>query len=82
MAGGKQTFRGDKHPNLPSFVNRACPGCPIAFDVMWITIATILSVHNISKAVDKNGKAIVPDPTYDSGLFWSVFFQLLFKVSV
>jgi len=33
----------------------------MALDTIWIAIASILSVYNITKAVDDNGNVITPE---------------------
>ncbi|KAI0036607.1 cytochrome P450 monooxygenase [Vararia minispora EC-137] len=55
------------HP-MPAFGfgRRVCPGRHMAIDTIWITIATILAVYEIRKALDKDGKPIEPDTEYVS----------------
>ncbi|KAI5117759.1 hypothetical protein M0805_000603 [Coniferiporia weirii] len=43
------------------FGRRICPGMHLAESSIFITIATMLSVFNISKAEDPNGKIIEPE---------------------
>ncbi|GLB36242.1 putative cytochrome p450 [Lyophyllum shimeji] len=50
------------------FGRRMCPGRWFAFDAMWIVVASILSVYEISKAVDENGQTIEPKVEYESHL--------------
>ncbi|KAF5375246.1 hypothetical protein D9758_000183 [Tetrapyrgos nigripes] len=50
------------------FGRRICPGRWMAFDSIWIAVASILSVYRISKAVDENGKVIEPEVGYTSSL--------------
>lgn len=47
---------------------RACPGRWLAFDTLWITVASVLAVYNISKAVDDGGAVIEPDTEYTTGI--------------
>ncbi|KAJ4481983.1 cytochrome P450 [Lentinula aciculospora] len=46
------------------FGRRICPGRHMALSAIWIAIASILSVFDISKAVDGNGKIIEPSMEY------------------
>jgi len=43
-----------------NFVASACAGKSMAMDTIWIAIASILSVYNITKAVDERGNVITP----------------------
>ncbi|KAJ7058080.1 cytochrome P450 [Mycena amicta] len=43
--------------------NRMCPGRHLATSAIWITVASMLAVFNIEKAVDENGQVI--EPTYE-----------------
>ena len=38
----------------------ACAGKSMALDTIWIAIASVLSVYNITKAVDDRGNVITP----------------------
>ena len=46
--------------------NRFCPGNHIAISTIWIAAASILTTFNISKCVDKDGRAIEPSCEYTS----------------
>jgi hypothetical protein len=37
-----------------------CAGKSMALDTIWIAIASVLSVYNITKAVDERGNVITP----------------------
>ncbi|KAJ7181541.1 cytochrome P450 [Mycena crocata] len=50
------------------FGRRICPGRHMANSSIWITMASVLSVFDITKAVDKNGQIIEPSFEYFSGL--------------
>ncbi|KAJ6458411.1 cytochrome P450 [Mycena vitilis] len=50
------------------FGRRICPGKHMAASSLWITIASILSTFNITKAVDKDGKIVEPTYEYFEGL--------------
>lgn len=57
-------------------IYRVCPGRHMAFSAIWISIASILSVFNITKAQDENGNIIEPSHEYTSSLVWSVLLHL------
>jgi hypothetical protein len=44
----------------------------MALDTVWIAIASILSVYNISKAVDDHGNTITPEVKLKPGTVWFV----------
>ncbi|THH16641.1 hypothetical protein EW146_g4040 [Bondarzewia mesenterica] len=48
------------------FGRRICPGRWLALDSLWITIASLLSVYNISKSRDTNGAVIEPEVEFVS----------------
>ncbi|EKM77629.1 hypothetical protein AGABI1DRAFT_122003 [Agaricus bisporus var. burnettii JB137-S8] len=50
------------------FGRRICPGRHIAISSLYLSIATILSVFRIEKAIDENGHVIVPSKEYISSL--------------
>ncbi|KAJ7247316.1 cytochrome P450 [Mycena rebaudengoi] len=66
-----ERFLLDSEPNLdvraPDFAfgfgRRVCPGRHMAMSSMWITIASILSTFDITKAVGDDGNVI--EPTYE-----------------
>ncbi|KAI0066963.1 cytochrome P450 [Artomyces pyxidatus] len=43
------------------FGRRACAGKGMALDTIWIAIASVLAVYDISKAVDERGNIITPE---------------------
>ncbi|KAJ7800174.1 cytochrome P450 [Mycena olivaceomarginata] len=49
---------------------RACPGQFMAFDSLWITVASLLAAFDITRAVGEDGKEIEPSGEYLSGLAW------------
>lgn len=49
------------------FGRRICPGRYMAYESMWITIASVLSVFNVQKAKGGNGQLIVPPEAYCDG---------------
>ncbi|KAI0713249.1 cytochrome P450 [Earliella scabrosa] len=51
------------------FGRRICPGRFMAIDSMWITIACVLAVFDIKKAIGEDGKEVTPDGEYISGFF-------------
>lgn len=56
------------HPEVPDpieigafgYGRRSCAGKDMALDTVWIAIASVLSVYDISKAVDDHGNPITP----------------------
>ncbi|THH17276.1 hypothetical protein EW146_g3521 [Bondarzewia mesenterica] len=50
------------------FGRRVCPGRWLALDNLWINIASLLSVYNISKPKDTNGTIIEPEVDFVSSL--------------
>ncbi|KAJ7837531.1 cytochrome P450 [Mycena olivaceomarginata] len=42
------------------FGRRLCPGRFLAFDTLWIIVATMLTVYDISKEIDETGKVKEP----------------------
>ena len=50
------------------FQTRICPGRFFAEDSLWIAITSILHVFRISKSQDAEGRDIVPDVQWGSGL--------------
>ena len=45
------------------FGRRVCPGKYMAYESVWITVASVLAVFEIGKAVDANGE-VVPYEDY------------------
>ncbi|KAJ7229361.1 cytochrome P450, partial [Mycena rebaudengoi] len=71
-----ERFLLDSEPNIdvqaPDFAfgygRRVCPGRHIAMSSMWITIASILSTFDITKAVGDDGNMIEPTYEFDTGI--------------
>ncbi|KAJ7225444.1 cytochrome P450 [Mycena pura] len=42
------------------FGRRLCPGKYLAFDTLWIVVASVLAVYDITKEMDENGKPKEP----------------------
>ncbi|KAJ7036666.1 cytochrome P450, partial [Mycena alexandri] len=61
------------------FGRRICPGRNMATSSLWITIASILSTFNISKATDDNGNVVELSHEYNPGL---IACPLPFKCSI
>ena len=53
---------------------RACPGSHIALDMLFLIIASTLSVFNIENALDKSGSPIVPKIEWHCGLIRLVIY--------
>ncbi|KAJ3752562.1 cytochrome P450 [Lentinula raphanica] len=62
------------------FGRRICPGKHMALSAMWIAIASILSVFEISKAVDENGQVIEPSMKFKSTMLQNQ--PLAYKLSI
>ncbi|KAF8342440.1 cytochrome P450 [Amanita rubescens] len=63
------TLTDDKVEHAFGYGRRFCPGKYMARDVMWLMVASVLSVFNVSKAKDENGVEIDIDPdAFNSGL--------------
>ncbi|KAF4605998.1 hypothetical protein EYR38_000043 [Pleurotus pulmonarius] len=68
------TEDGKLNPDLrePSaifgFGRRACVGRHLAFPIIWMAAASILSVLNLKKALDEDGKPIEPSTEYVSAI--------------
>lgn len=66
-----QIFRSS---NLPDSLSSVCPGRNLADGMLWLAIASILTVFNISPEVDEDGEPVLPDVTkYTSGVMRYVF---------
>ncbi|KAJ7142221.1 cytochrome P450 [Mycena epipterygia] len=82
-----ERFLRDRKPNPDvrdpqiafGFGRRVCPGRHMAMDSVWITIASILSVFDITKAVGDDGQIIEPSYEYSSELISA---PLPFKCSI
>ncbi|SJL08658.1 related to cytochrome P450 CYP2 subfamily [Armillaria ostoyae] len=65
---------GKINPDIPhpeeafGFGRRICPGQDMAEASMWMTIASILAVFNITKAVDDKGNVVEPSGEFTSGM--------------
>ncbi|KAF8960130.1 cytochrome P450 [Flammula alnicola] len=59
----------DNHFNsLFGFGRRICPGRFLAASSVWIMLASMLAVYDISKPVDTDGKIIEPSPDFPPSL--------------
>jgi len=52
------SLNGDIVEHAFGFGRRACPGRHMADSILWLTLACLLSVFNLSKAKDDNGREI------------------------
>ena len=66
---------------LVILVNRICPGRYMAEATLWISIAVLLSVFDLSSAVDENGKPIDVKLEYDSNFIVRYDIVLYTRVS-
>ncbi|KAF8342442.1 cytochrome P450, partial [Amanita rubescens] len=63
------TLTDDKVEYAFGYGRRFCPGKYMARDIMWLMVASVLSVFTISKAKDENGVEIDIDPdAFSTGL--------------
>lgn len=46
------------------FGRRICPGRFMAYESMWLAIASILAMFDIDKAVGKDGQPVTPSEDY------------------
>ena len=49
------------------FGRRICPGRFMAYEALWITIASVLAAFEIYKAKDSNGNDMIPNEEYSAG---------------
>ncbi|KAJ7251337.1 cytochrome P450 [Mycena rebaudengoi] len=61
------------------FGRRVCPGRHMAQSTLWITVASLLAVFNITKAIGEDGKILEPSYEYHSAL---VSMPFPFKCSI
>ncbi|KAJ7242999.1 cytochrome P450, partial [Mycena rebaudengoi] len=61
------------------FGRRVCPGRYMAQSTLWITVASLLAVFNITKAIGEDGKTLEPSYEYHSAL---VSMPFPFKCSI
>ena len=57
----------DPTPVVFGFGRRVCPGRWIAYDSLWIVIATTLAAFDIAPVADKEGQLVIPDSEYVDG---------------
>ncbi|KAJ7251370.1 cytochrome P450 [Mycena rebaudengoi] len=50
------------------FGRRVCPGRHMAQSTLWITVASLLAVFNITKAIGEDGKILEPSYEYHSAI--------------
>ncbi|KAJ7252542.1 cytochrome P450 [Mycena rebaudengoi] len=61
------------------FGRRVCPGRHMAQSILWVTVASLLAVFNITKAIGEDGKILEPSYEYHSAL---VSMPFPFKCSI
>lgn len=57
------------------FGRRVCPGRHMAYDSLWLSMASLLAVFNIRKAKDSAGNDITPEAEYHYGFTWYALLQ-------
>lgn len=60
---------GVPNPDIAAFGfgRRICPGRFVAYESMWMAIATMLATLDITKCRDENGIEITPQEEYSTG---------------
>jgi hypothetical protein len=58
------------HVDRTLWLVSTCAGKIMALDTIWIAIASVLSVYNITKAIDDNGNVITPQVKLKPGTIW------------
>jgi hypothetical protein len=64
------------------FGRRICPGQQIAIEMLKLTAASVLSVFNLSKALDGTGREIEPTQEYHESVIRSVRSQVYPRVRI
>ncbi|KAL1738205.1 cytochrome P450, partial [Schizophyllum fasciatum] len=64
----QETGQNELPESAFGFGRRICPGRFLAFDTLWIFVASTLAVYKIRKAVDDKGLMIEPPELYESTL--------------
>ncbi|EKM54974.1 uncharacterized protein PHACADRAFT_142793 [Phanerochaete carnosa HHB-10118-sp] len=49
------------------FGRRICPGRHMAYESIWLAIASVIAVFDVTKAVDAHGKVVEPSGEYTDG---------------
>lgn len=49
------------------FGRRICPGRWLAYDLLWLTMASVIAVFDVEKAKDEHGVPITPNGEYAHG---------------
>ncbi len=57
---------------VPWHVDRICPGRHFAENGLFISVASVLHVFDITPPVDEKGRAIKIEPRVTNGLVWYV----------
>ena len=52
------------------FGRRMCPGRHLAYESLWLSMASVLAVFDISKAVDDFGKPVTPSGEFTETFVW------------
>lgn len=50
------------------FARRSCPGRKLAMSSLWLTIASVLSMFEVSMYTDEEGRVARPEGDYTPGL--------------
>lgn len=60
----------DRLSSAFGYGRRTCPGKYVAEAQVWISIACMLSVFDIRKALDEFGRPVEVVPEFSSGMIW------------
>ena len=66
MDAAKNAKFGINEPPLSAFGfgRRICPGRFMAYESMWIAVASVLATFEVSKAKDADGNELTPNEEY------------------
>ena len=69
------TSNGELDPTVPDpmeafgYGRRICPGRHFAMDILWLTVANVLSTFVIEKSIDEQENVVEPKDEFTTGLF-------------
>ena len=71
MSGANELDPSAREPDAAfGFGRRVCPGKYLAYETLWITVASVLAVFDIHRARDERGHERVPAGEYSYGFMW------------
>lgn len=63
------------------FGRRICPGRYMAYESMWLTVASVLAAFKVEMAADQNGDPITPTGQYSRGFVRCVLGQMHSRIA-